>query len=80
MSDSIDLEKDAIRGPVGLARALSERGRRISSQAVSQWVRVPAGRVLDVEAVTGISRHILRPDIYGPEPNSPREKTKGKAA
>ena len=39
----------------------------ISQQAVSQWVKagkVPAGRVLDVERITGISRHILNPVIY----------------
>ena len=38
----------------------------ITHGAVSQWSRVPAERVLDVERVTGISRHELRPDIYGP--------------
>lgn len=27
--------------------------------------RVPADRVLDVEKLTGISRHSLRPDIFG---------------
>lgn len=26
------------------------------------------GSVLTVEAATGISRHRLRPDVYGPEP------------
>jgi DNA-binding transcriptional regulator YdaS (Cro superfamily) len=36
----------------------------IASQAISQWRRVPAGRVLDVERVTGVSRHDLRPDLY----------------
>jgi DNA-binding transcriptional regulator YdaS (Cro superfamily) len=36
----------------------------ISQEAVSQWRRVPVARVLDVERVTGISRHDLRPDIY----------------
>lgn len=40
----------------------------ISSQAISQWKRVPAERVLDVERITGIPRHELRPDIY-PAPN-----------
>ena len=52
-----------------------ERGRRIAlatglgvtAGAVSQWDRVPAGRVLDVERLTGISRHDLRPDLYPPE-------------
>lgn len=27
--------------------------------------RIPAERVLDVERITGISRHELRPDIFG---------------
>lgn len=50
----------AERGRVGdLAEAL-----KISSPAVSQWERVPAERVLDVERITGVSRHDLRPDIY----------------
>ena len=43
--------------------------------------RAPSHRlVLRIEAVTGISRHILRPDIYGPEPNTTREQPKRKAA
>tara|TARA_Y100000034_G_scaffold132488_2_gene195602 strand:- start:2099 stop:2329 length:231 start_codon:yes stop_codon:yes gene_type:complete len=45
----------------------------ISQQAVSQWVkagRVPAGRVLDVEKITGISRHVLNPVIYPEIENS----------
>jgi DNA-binding transcriptional regulator YdaS (Cro superfamily) len=50
----------------------TERGRRIalaaalkvSPGAISQWDRVPAERVLDVERITGISRHELRPDLY----------------
>lgn len=52
----------------------AERGRRsdlaskleITSGALSQWSRVPADRAIAVEAVTGISRHELRPDIFGP--------------
>jgi DNA-binding transcriptional regulator YdaS (Cro superfamily) len=28
--------------------------------------QVPAARVLDVERITGISRHELRPDVFGP--------------
>lgn len=39
---------------------------------LSRWEtgvrRVPAERVLDIERVTGVSRHELRPDIYGPAP------------
>ena len=48
------------------------RGRRahlaselqINQGAVSQWDRIPSERVLEVERVTGISRHDLRPDLY----------------
>lgn len=50
-----------------------ERGRSktlaeilgISPPAISQWKRVPADKVIDVEAATGISRHKLRPDVFG---------------
>lgn len=36
----------------------------VTPQAISQWRRVPALRVLQVERLTGVSRHDLRPDIY----------------
>jgi DNA-binding transcriptional regulator YdaS (Cro superfamily) len=39
----------------------------ISQPAVSQWERVPAERVLEVERITGISRYELRPDVFGTE-------------
>lgn len=39
----------------------------ISAQAISQWRRVPVERVLEVERITGVSRHELRPDIYPTE-------------
>src|ERR1039458_1173599 len=50
----------ALNGPRALARALG----KISAQAVSQWQTVPPRRVLEVERVTGVSRHRLRPDLY----------------
>jgi DNA-binding transcriptional regulator YdaS (Cro superfamily) len=37
----------------------------LTAQAVSQWSDVPPDRCLEVERVTGVSRHELRPDIYG---------------
>lgn len=49
-----------------VARALG-----ITHGAVSQWRRVPAGRVIAVEALTGIPRERLRPDLY-----EPRRKTR----
>jgi len=54
---------EAIRaaGGVGdLARLIG-----ISQPSVSNWARVPAERVVSVEAVTGVDREILRPDLYG---------------
>lgn len=36
----------------------------IRHNAFYVWKRIPAERVLDIERVTGISRHRLRPDIY----------------
>lgn len=45
---------------------VSELARRlgISQPSVSNWNRVPAERVLDVEAATGVERVVLRPDLY----------------
>ena len=47
----------------------------ISSQAVSQWARVPAARCLVIETKTRgrVTRHELRPDLYGPAP-APRQQ------
>lgn len=47
-------------GVVALARELG-----IKHTALYSWKRVPAERVLDIERITGISRHTLRPDVYG---------------
>lgn len=51
-------------GPVKLSEALGD----LKPQAISQWRQVPADRVLDVERITGMSRHALRPDVFGAEP------------
>jgi TorA maturation chaperone TorD len=53
---------EAIRSAGGV----SELARRIgiSQPSVSNWNRVPAERVLDVEAATGVERVVLRPDLY----------------
>lgn len=47
-------------GVVALARELG-----IKHTALYSWTRVPAERVLDIERITGVSRHELRPDIFG---------------
>ncbi len=53
---------EAIRAVGGV----SELARRvgISQPSVSNWERVPAERVLSVEAATGVDRAILRPDLF----------------
>ncbi len=40
----------------------------VTPSALSQWDKVPHLRVLEVERVTGIPRHELRPDLYPPPP------------
>jgi len=53
---------DAIEKAGGAAELAKILG--ISSQAISQWTRVPVNRVLAVEALTQVPRHELRPDVY----------------
>lgn len=58
--DGLD-EAIRVAGGVGaLARKIG-----ISQPSVSNWSRIPAERVLSIEAATGVSRMILRPDLYG---------------
>lgn len=45
-----------------------ELGRKlgVKDAAITKWEkgRVPAERVLDLERVTGVPRHRIRPDLY----------------
>ena len=52
---------EAAGGVAALAAAIG-----VTSQAISQWRRVPAERVIAVEAATSgkVSRRDLRPDLY----------------
>lgn len=50
----------AVGGVTELARRIG-----ISQPSVTNWNRVPADRVLAVEAATGVQRMQLRPDLYG---------------
>jgi TorA maturation chaperone TorD len=51
---------------VQAAGGITELARRIgiAQPSVSNWDRVPAGRVLAVEVATGVSRVRLRPDLF----------------
>ena len=56
----------AAAGQSKLARALG-----VSHTAVCKWRKSghpPATRVIAIERITGVSRHLLRPDVYGPAP------------
>jgi len=53
---------EAIRAAGGVGALARKIG--ISQPSVSNWSHVPAERVLSVEAVTGVSRTTLRPDLY----------------
>ena len=48
------------------AGSVGELARRlgISPPSVSNWDRIPAERVLSVEAVTGVARSVLRADLF----------------
>jgi TorA maturation chaperone TorD len=56
-----------LREAIRAAGGVTELARRIgiSQPSISNWSRVPAERVLAVEAATGTDRAVLRPDLYG---------------
>ena len=62
---------EAIRAAGGITELARRIG--ISQPSVSNWSRVPAERVLSVEAATGVARAILRPDLYGEHLGQPDE-------
>lgn len=63
-------------GAAVIAKALG-----VSLPAITQWKRrgIPADRVLAVEGLSGVSRHQLRPDIFGAEHTAALHLTKSQA-
>lgn len=59
---------EAIRAAGGVSELARHLG--ISQPSVSNWARIPAERVISVEAATGVDRGVLRPDLYGGETGS----------
>ncbi len=54
--------EQAIRAAGGVGALARMIG--IAQPSVSNWARIPAERVLAVEAATGVDRSLLRPDLY----------------
>lgn len=54
---------EAIRAVGGVSELARQIG--ISQPSITNWIRIPAERVISVEAVTGVDRTVLRPDLYG---------------
>jgi DNA-binding transcriptional regulator YdaS (Cro superfamily) len=67
MDDGLKAAIDAADGMRPLARLLG-----ITHQAIMQWEKVPAERILEIERVTGVARERLRPDLYRLQQNSGR--------
>jgi len=53
---------EAIQAAGGVSKLARRVG--VSQPSVSNWDKVPAERVLLVEAATGVDRKVLRPDLY----------------
>ncbi len=63
-------QAEALDAAIKAAGTIAELARHlgVTRSAICQWKRVPADRVLEVEALTGISRHLLRDDVFGKAP------------
>jgi TorA maturation chaperone TorD len=61
------MREEGLEEAISAVGGISELARRlgISQPSVSNWKRIPADRVLSVEAATGIARGILRPELFG---------------
>jgi TorA maturation chaperone TorD len=83
MAGSADREGRVMRDD-GLEKAIAAaggvaslaRGLGIAQPSVSGWSRVPAERVLAVEALTKVPRSTLRADLYGEQSESGEAQTR----
>ena len=67
MIEIVEIAAEKAGGAVALSRELG-----IKHSSLHSWRRVPAERVLDLERITGVSRHVIRPDVFGPASEAPR--------
>lgn len=67
MRNAVELVIEKLGGPTKAANALGVSNPSVVANWRSRG-RVPAERVIEIEGLTGISRHDLRPDVFGPNP------------
>jgi transcriptional regulator with XRE-family HTH domain len=64
------------RASSGLRLADAANALGVTQAMLSRWEtgsrRIPAERVASISAYTGLPRHVLRPDIFGPYENIQR--------
>jgi DNA-binding transcriptional regulator YdaS (Cro superfamily) len=63
---ALDPGKEAVLEVTGGLKPLAE-ALGISSAAVSKWPRIPKSRIILIERLTGVSRHVQRPDLHPEE-------------
>jgi TorA maturation chaperone TorD len=69
--------EEAVRAVGGVSELARQIG--ISQPSVSNWTKIPAERVLIVEAATGVDRKVLRPDLYGQDEQEPDDVATARA-
>lgn len=62
----VDQGMHLIRSQRGLTAKLTRELGFRSTGTISQWDKVPAERIVEVERITGIPRHLLRRDLFQP--------------
>ncbi|WP_045770856.1 transcriptional regulator [Xanthomonas albilineans] len=65
----MDILHRAVEVAGGVGKLAASIG--VAQNVVSNWRKrrkVPSKHVLAIEAATGVSRHDLRPDVFGPKP------------
>jgi hypothetical protein len=78
-----------LKSDPGLAAAIQSVGNLtnlarqlgVAPPTISKWKRCPAERVPEVSRLSGIPRHVLRPDLYeAPTPPAPAGRKQREAA
>jgi DNA-binding transcriptional regulator YdaS (Cro superfamily) len=66
----VDEKSEGLMMAIEVAGGLRALARELgmSHKSISGWTRIPADRILQIEAVTKIPRAKLRPDLYERKP------------